>query len=204
MIPVILASDSPRRKEILNQLGIPFTCISPQVDEKIDTISGDLAVKELSLRKANAAKEQLLANQVDLTDTLIIAADTAVVSDMEILGKPQSPRSAKAMLSSLSDNTHFVTTGITLIWNDQVITKRDLTRIAMDVIPQEEMDAYIATKIPFDKAGAYGIQDFAAMWIQGIQGDYYNVVGFPVHLFYTMLQQLNLTILPGKGIVAYQ
>jgi septum formation protein len=201
MIEIVLASASPRRKEILEQLGLTFTTLSPQVDETTQTYAADEAVREISLRKAKEAVSVLQKEGKDLSDTLIIAADTAVVHNMKQLGKPKNKKSAVKMLTELQGNTHFVTTGVTLIFGDKTVTDNQLTKVSFAPLSSEEIEAYVATKEPMDKAGAYGIQGMASLFIHRIEGDYFNVVGFPVHLFGNMLKELGLKLIPGKGIV---
>ncbi len=198
---IILASASPRRKEILQNLGLTFTCVCPDIDEHTRQVTADGMVCDLSYQKAQAAVQLLKKQEHDLTDTLIIAADTAVVCDMDILGKPKNKKQAAAMLQSLSGRTHFVTTGITLIFNGQTVTQNELTKIHFAPLSQEQIDAYVESGEPMDKAGAYGIQGGASLFVSGIEGDYFNVVGFPVYRFCRMAEQLGLTILPGKGMI---
>ncbi len=198
---IVLASASPRRKEILQNLGLDFTCLSPDTDEQTDLITADRVVKELSLRKAEAAAMVLQAEGADLTDTLIIAADTAVVCDLAILGKPRSVKQATDMLQRLSGRTHFVTTGVTLLYHGQTVTENELTKLRFATLTKEQIDGYVATKEPMDKAGSYGIQGMASSFIEGIEGDYFNVVGFPVFRFCQMLLPLGLHYVAGKGIL---
>jgi septum formation protein len=201
LIDVVLASGSPRRKEILEQLGVTFTTLSPQVDETTHTYAADQAVREVSARKAKAAVALLKAQGKDLNNTLIIAADTAVAYQMKQLGKPKTKKAAIKMLSRLQGDTHFVTTGVTLILGDKILTDNQLTKVHFAPVPLHQIEAYVATKEPMDKAGAYGVQGFASLFIDRMEGDYFNVVGFPVYLFQQMLGQLGLEVLPGKGIV---
>ncbi|MBR6548215.1 MAG: septum formation protein Maf [Clostridia bacterium] len=198
---VILASTSPRRKEIFTTLGVSFTCVSPQVDETTDQISADQVTTELARRKADWVADHLAAQGVDLTDTLIVAADTAVVHNMEILGKPTGPKNAFTMLKQLSGNSHFVVTGVCLKYNDKVVQATEMTRIQFAQMEDWQINAYVATGEPLDKAGGYGIQGIACMFAERIEGEYTNVVGFPVPLFTQMLEQLDLTLIPGNGIV---
>ena len=197
---IILASASPRRKEILENLGLTFTCLIPDLEEKTNEITADGMVRDLSSQKASAAKQLLSEQGNDCSDTLIIASDTAVVCDMNVLGKPKNKKQATEMLSLLSGRTHFVTTGITLIYEGRVLTDNELTKIRFVPLSRELIEAYVTSNEPMDKAGAYGIQGLASCFVESIEGDYFNVVGFPVHKFCQMLEQLGLRYLPGKGI----
>lgn len=195
---IVLASDSPRRKEILSNLGVSFTTVSPLFKEISDKQSADAMVRSLSLQKALAVVKRLKQQGEDLSETLVIAADTAVVHQMDILGKPKSKKMAVQMLKRLRNDTHFVTTGITLLLGQRVLCETELTKIHFSDITDEEIENYVKSSEAMDKAGAYGIQGTAALWIDRIEGDYFNVVGFPVHRFYTMLKELGLTIHYGQ------
>jgi len=204
MIQVILASTSPRRKEILTTQGVTFACMSPQVDETTDWISADCATTEVARRKAEWAAEQLSQQGTDLSQTVIIAADTAVVHNMEILGKPTGPQNAVTMLRQLSGDSHFVVTGICIKYGDATLCGTEMTRIQFASLEDWQINAYVATGEPLDKAGGYGIQGIASMFIERIEGEYTNVVGFPVPLFSKMLAKLDLMLVPGDGIVPLQ
>ena len=194
MTHIILASNSPRRKEILSNLGLKFQVISPDIEEKTTQNAANLAVEELALQKASAVYEILKQrNEEEQKNTLIIAADTVVVHGLKILGKPKTASAATKMLQRLRNDTHFVMTGIAMILNGKVACQSELTKIHFTDIPDNELDDYVKSKEPMDKAGGYGIQGKAALWIDRIEGDYFNVVGFPVHRFYAMLENLNLT-----------
>ena len=192
MAGIILASNSPRRKEILQNLGLKFRVVSPNVEEIATHSSANALVEELSLQKAKAVYETLKQQGEPLQDTLIIAADTVVVHGLKILGKPKNPAAAKKMLQRLQNDTHFVMTGVTLLYNGRASCQSELTKIHFTAISDVEIDRYIQSGEPMDKAGSYAVQGKAALWIDRIEGDYFNVVGFPVHRFYTMLQELEL------------
>lgn len=193
MIRIVLASNSPRRKEILKNLGLKFQVVSPDVDERTQQNSANAAVEELSLQKAKAVHKQLKEQGESLENTLIIAADTVVVHGLKMLGKPKTPADAKKMLQRLMGDTHFVMTGVTLLYNGRITCQSELTKIHFTNIPEQEIDLYVKSGEPMDKAGSYGIQGLASLWIDRIDGDYFNVVGFPVHRFYTMLNGLGLS-----------
>lgn len=185
---IILASQSPRRKELLGQMGLRgFKITSPEVDETVEEhMPPAQVVEELSRRKALA-----VAGHAD-PDDLIIAADTVVALEGAVLGKPADQRDAFAMLSALSGNRHYVYTGLTVIQGDQVVTQHECTTVTFRELEPEEISHYIATGEPMDKAGAYGIQGYGALFIEGISGDYYNVMGLPVCRLGQILGQLGM------------
>lgn len=188
---IILASNSPRRRELLGQMGVKgFKVAAPNVDE---TVEGNLhpaqIVEELSLRKARAAAEKADA------DDLIIAADTVVTLEGAVLGKPHSEEDAFSMLSALSGNRHDVYTGVTVMLGGRVVTEHERTTVTFREVEPEEILAYIATGEPMDKAGAYGIQGRGALLVSGIQGDYCNVVGLPVYRLGRILAGLGINLM---------
>ena len=194
---IILASQSPRRKELLGQMGLRgFKVTSPNVDEDVDgNLPPAQMVEELSLRKARA-----VAAQAD-EDDLIIAADTVVALEGAVLGKPADEREAFAMLSALSGNRHYVYTGVTVIQGGREVTQHEVTTVTFREVEPGEISDYIATGEPMDKAGAYGIQGYGALLVEGIQGDYYNVMGLPVCRLGRLLGQLGvdcLTLAAGR------
>ncbi len=182
---IILASQSPRRKFLLELIGLKFDIIPSNIDEDHLPIQnpGEL-VKELSYLKAKAIGEKH-------RDAIIIAADTIVWLNDEILSKPIDAKEAKMMLQKLSNNTHKVFTGITLfnLVEAKQITDYVVTEVTFRKLDEKEIDAYIKTGSPLDKAGAYGIQDdFGAVFVSNISGCYYNIVGLPVSKLYEMLK----------------
>ena len=188
---IILASNSPRRRELLGQMGIKgFKVAAPDVDE---TVEGNLhpaqIVEELSLRKAKAAAVK------NDGDGLIIAADTVVALEGAVLGKPRDERDAFSMLSALSGNRHDVYTGVTVMLGGRVVTEHERTTVTFRDVEPEEIRAYIATGEPMDKAGAYGIQGRGALLVSGIQGDYCNVVGLPVYRLGRILAGLGVNLM---------
>ena len=187
---IILASQSPRRKELLGQMGLRgFKITSPEVDETVEEhLPPAQVVEELSRRKALA-----VASHAD-QDDLIIAADTVVALEGAVLGKPADQRDAFAMLSALSGNRHYVYTGLTVIQGDQVVTQHECTTVTFRELEPEEISHYIATGEPMDKAGAYGIQGLGAMLVSGIEGDYFNVVGLPIFRLSRILAGFGLDL----------
>ena len=187
---MILASQSPRRKELLGQMGLRgFKVTSPEVDETVDEhLPPAQVVEELSRRKAMA-----VARHAD-GDDLIIAADTVVALEGAVLGKPADQREAFAMLTALSGNRHYVYTGLTVIRGDRVVTQHECTTVTFRDLEPEEISHYIATGEPMDKAGAYGIQGLGAMLVSGIEGDYFNVVGLPIFRLSRILAGFGLDL----------
>ena len=177
----ILASKSPRRREILEMLGVEFEVITSDADESSDITDPYKLVEELSLRKGMAVKEELIAKGYDLTDTVIISSDTVVAIDGEILGKPTDEEDAKRMLRLYSGREHEVVSGICLIGKDAQGVTHEVTKVTFDEMDEETICSYVRAAKPYDKAGAYAIQGLASAYISGIVGDYFNVVGLPVH-----------------------
>ena len=185
---VILASQSPRRRELLGQMGFPDFIIRPARGEEVvdPNLSPDALVEELSRQKA--AEVATLSDQNDL----VIAADTVVAIDGTVLGKPRSVQDAFAMLSRLSGRHHTVYTGVTVRRGGEILTAHEATRVRFRPLTHAEIEAYISTGEPMDKAGSYGIQGYGAMLVEGIDGDYFNVVGLPVCLLGRMLARFGV------------
>ena len=185
--PVYLASKSPRRKKLLKQLNIKFKTIDIHIDEagkKGESPPG--MVKRLSKEKMSKALEKI-------DDGVIITADTIVVIDNKILGKPRDKKDAERILKKLSGRTHIVYTGFSVFncINNKSITDYKKTIVTFRKLEQDEIKNYISSGTPMDKAGAYGIQDdFGAVFIQKINGDYYNVVGLPLASLYSALKRI--------------
>ncbi len=176
-VKVVLASASPRRREILEQIGLPFEIIPSYADENIPSgLTPSLAVQSLSLLKAaDVAKTQP-------EDALIIGADTVVVLEDEVLTKPKDAEEAVVMLKRLSGRCHRVMTGLTVFRrkDGKSISVTEETEVFFKELTETEINAYVKTGEPLDKAGAYGIQGLGGLFIEKIQGDYYNVVGLPL------------------------
>ena len=185
----ILASKSPRRKEILENIGLDFQIIVANADETCFDSNPSSYVKTVATRKGQAVFD-LLNTQGKMTeDTIIIASDTIVVCENQILGKPKNPEDAARMLRMFSGKTHSVISGIALLSPQKTVARAETTLVHFDTVPKREIEQYIATSEPYDKAGAYAIQGFASLWITGITGDYFNVVGFPIKCFSTLLYE---------------
>lgn len=178
---IILASRSPRRREILSGLGLCFDIVSADCDESSETVDPACLVRELALRKGRAVRELLSSEGKALTDALIISADTVVSVDGEILGKPRDESEAVSMLSRLSGRSHRVISGIALLSGEREISAAEETEVFFSEVSVREIERYVASGEPMDKAGAYAVQGGASLWIERLSGDYFNVVGLPVH-----------------------
>ena len=183
---IILASKSPRRREILENLGLKFDIIVADADESSDIRDPQELVSTLAARKGRAVLERLGG---DAKDTLVIASDTLVYADGEFLGKPCDREDAERMIRMLSGNSHDVVSGIYLYYGGREATAATATRVKFDKMTEDEIAAYLATDEPYDKAGAYAIQGKASAYISGIEGDYFNVVGLPVNLLKKTLKE---------------
>ena len=191
MKKIILASASPRRKELLEQIGLSFQIEPARGEEHITSVIPREVVEELSYQKAMEVA-QLHKEE----EALILGADTIVVYEDKIMGKPADEEEAKEMLRKLSGKTHCVFTGVTaVLWENQKKTVRtfsEKTEVTFYPMSEEEIMFYVKTREPMDKAGAYGIQGVGAKFIQAIHGDYNNVVGLPVaRLYQEVLRDWN-------------
>lgn len=188
---IILASQSPRRKELLERMGIKdFETISPNVDE---SAFHGLPPEEL-VRRLSAEKAAAVAGKVG-KDAIVIAADTVVALEGAVLGKPADELDAFKMLSALSGVRHQVYTGVTVCRGGEKQTAHEVTDVTFRELSEREIEDYISTGEPMDKAGAYGIQGYGALLIQGISGDYYNVMGLPVCRLSGMLSRFGVDCL---------
>ena len=177
---LILASGSPRRKELLGLFGVPFTVHPADIDETMDPAwSAFDEVARLSREKALAVPRE--------KDDLVIAADTIVVCQRKVLGKPHSEAEAASMLRLLSGRDHQVMTGCTVLCGDRVETFTEVTSLHFRPLSEKEIQKYVQSGEPMDKAGAYGIQGGAALFCEKLEGDYYNVMGLPVCRLYETL-----------------
>lgn len=182
---IILASASPRRRELLSGLGVSFeTLCLPGIDESFpDSLPANEVAGYISVKKAEAYKQQMQTNQ------LIITADTIVVSANRILGKPHSRENAVEMLRFLSGKTHHVITGVTILTTDKQKTFSVSTDVTFANITDEEINYYIDCYQPMDKAGAYGIQEWIGfIAVESISGSYFNVMGLPIQRLYQELK----------------
>jgi len=188
----ILASSSPRRRDLLLRLQTPFDIILPNVDESMIALDGNPETYCTSLA-------ELKANDISqhYPDMLVIGADTIVVLDDLILGKPDDKAQAQEMLETLSGKTHHVYTGVCLKWAKKNIHHLfvEITMVTFRELELSDISYYIESCPPYDKAGAYGIQDWSAVFVKGINGCYDNVVGFPISRFYQELRKLGINLL---------
>ena len=184
---LILASQSPRRRELLGLTGLPFVVRAADIDETMD--SGRAPFEEV----ARVSRLKALAVERE-RDDVVIAADTIVVCGGAVLGKPKDEADAFRILSLLSGRDHEVMTGMTVVKGDEIVTHTEVTRIHFRELHPEEIRAYIASGEPMDKAGAYGIQGGAALFADQMEGDYYNVMGLPVCRLAMILRSLGLPI----------
>ena len=180
---MILASQSPRRQELLGLFHIPFQIRVADIDETMDS-SKDPATEVARVSRAKA--EAITRDK----DDVVIAADTIVVLNGQVLGKPANEDHAVSMLTALSGKDHQVMTGVTVARGDTLLTHTEITHIHFRDLSQKEIADYVATGEPMDKAGSYGIQGGAALFAEKMNGDYYNVMGLPVCRLYLMLQQI--------------
>jgi len=191
MRKIILASKSPRRKALLKNIGLKFAVEVSDVKEKIDVnINPRKIAENLSLEKARKIA-------IKHRNALIIAADTFVVYKNKIIGKPKTEKNARKMLKLLSGEQHLVITGFTIIdtKSGKTVTKSDETKVYLKKMTRDEIDAYIKTKEPLDKAGAYAAQEKGGLFVEKIEGDFLNVVGLPIFKLTSELKKFNVKIL---------
>lgn len=176
MIRLILASNSPRRKELLEKLQYPFECVKVEMVELIDlSLSLPLAIEKV-------AKEKATLISASYPEDVVIAADTIVVLNNVVYGKPVSIEDARSMLGALSGNTHQVITGVCIKRGEVEMTFHQESNVTFFSLSPQEIEDYLATKEPFDKAGAYGIQGYGALLVERIEGDFYSIMGLPIAL----------------------
>ena len=193
---IYLASASPRRREIMEKIGVDAEIRISGADEDVDETDPAELVEQLSARKAVSVADEIDAESGDGRSEpyCVIGADTVVSIDGRILGKPTDEADAHRMLKTLSGRTHQVFTGVTLVITPgkdadfDVISFHEKTDVEFSEMSDEEIDAYIATGDPMDKAGAYGVQSYAAPYVKGMRGDYYNVMGLPACRLYHELK----------------
>lgn len=188
MKKIILASKSPRRKSILEQVGLKFSIVASDFDEtKIKFKTPQEMVKKLSFEKAKIVAAKY-------PKTVIIGADTTVIFKKEIIGKPKSKSDAVRILKLLSGNTHKIVTGFTVMEGKKSITGHVVSKAKFKKLSDAEIRAYVATNEPMDKAGGYGIQDKGGLFIEEIEGDYFNVVGLPIFAVSKALKEFGVEI----------
>lgn len=181
---VILASASPRRKEIFRLLGIKAIQAPSNIDENTHYTS---PAKIVTVHAINKAKHT--ASDYD-PRCIVVAADTIVYHDKTVLGKPETDEQARVFLRRLSGETHCVYTGIAISFCTKVISAYEKTNVTFEHVSEKDISSYIATGEPFDKAGAYGIQGYGGQFVKKINGCYFNVMGFPIAIFYQLLKEV--------------
>ena len=190
-LKLVLASASPRREEILEQLNLKFTLVPSKIDEEKFIKSDPVElVKTLAVEKAKSVSKLV-------EDAIIIAGDTVVVHNGKILGKPADEFEAKEMLKKLSSDQHQVITGVAVLNSQtgEIHSEHNITDVKMITISEQEIDKYIETGEPLDKAGSYAIQGFGGLFIEEIKGSYYSVKGLPIHQLAKLLDKFNYGIL---------
>lgn len=186
---IILASKSPRRNELLSMLGIKkFKIIPSECDEEISNLPPEETVAKIAVAKACDVRAQCKS------DDLIIAADTLVYFNGEALGKPNNESDAKAMLHRLSGNRHTVYTGVAILKGNRIESAAEITHVYFRALTEREIDSYIKTGEPMDKAGAYGAQGRGALLVERIEGDFFNVMGLPLCRLYKMLLDFGVDL----------
>lgn len=194
---IILASGSPRRRELLSLLGLPFEVISSDADESTPPeFTPEMIVRSLALRKAEAA-----VPAAGKRNAVIVGSDTIVVLDDKVLGKPVDEQDSRVMLGLLQGKTHQVYTGVACIGlpEGKILVEHRVTSVTMRTLSEEEISAYIATGEPADKAGSYAIQGLGATLVEKIEGCYFNVVGLPLSLLERMLSRVGISVLGRQG-----
>lgn len=199
MYKVILASGSPRRKEIMDIMGIKYEVISSDVKEEVHETEPAAMVKALAILKSNAVADIINKEKQKDQEYIIIGADTMVFYEENALGKPKDVEDAVRMISMLSGNTHEVYTGVGIVILHYDGTREELstavsTKVSVQDMTMAQIREYVATGEPMDKAGAYAIQGQFGIYIKEIQGDYYNVVGFPIAKIYSMLLKKGIDL----------
>lgn len=191
---LILASGSPRRREILTWAGLPFEVFVSDADESLDgNPSPDEAVKLISAKKADAVRAA--HPEFQNYGTLILAADTVVDLDGEVFGKPRDRADAERMLRAMSGREHLVHTGVTLICGPEGgkrVSSCESTKVRIAELSDSDIDWYISSAEPYDKAGSYAIQGLFSRFVSGIEGDYFNVMGLPIHRVMNLLKYFSV------------
>lgn len=193
--PIILASGSPRRKELLMMLGVDFDIVTSHADEN----NAELLTTSFSEYALNNAMIKASAVAKDYRDAVVIGADTIVGLGKRIFPKPKNKEEAKAFLNELSGQTHTVTTAVVIIMNDEKFTFANETKVTFYELTNALIDIYIASGDSLDKAGAYGIQSGGALFVEAIEGDYYSVMGLPIAALFNLLETLGIVSLEGCG-----
>lgn len=196
---IVLASGSPRRKEILAGIGVSYDVIVSDCDESTELTDPAELVKELSCRKAEAVAKDLTG------PVIVIGADTVVAYGGTILGKPKDRTDAKRMISMLAEDTHQVYTGVSLVIKEETGVRREISfaecsEVEVDAMTDRQIEEYLDTKEGEDKAGSYAVQGIFAVHIKGIKGDYFNIVGLPVAAIYKRLYEIGIDLKTGENL----
>lgn len=180
---IVLASASPRRKDILTELGVPFSVMCANTDESSTQTDPRSFTEELAAKKGLAVYQKILKMRgaKEANSAIIISADTVVCCDGAILGKPRDNDDAYRMIKLISGREHTVVSGVAITINGQTRTASDVTTVFVDGIPEQKIKEYVSTGESLDKAGAYAIQGRFSVWIKSISGCYFNVVGLPIN-----------------------
>jgi len=190
----ILASSSPRRKDLLKQIGIEPLILSPEVDEtKHPDETTETFIRRVTISKGEAVYKPEYFN------TPIISSDTIVLCENRVIGKPSSKAEAYEFMKLLSDNTHEVLTGVSILYRGTAHYDYARTRVEFSPIPEDELQFYLENENYMDKAGAYAIQGKASVFIKKIDGCFFNVMGFPLNLFYSMLKKIGIVLFSASG-----
>ncbi|MFW6022161.1 MAG: Maf family protein [Halanaerobiaceae bacterium] len=187
---LVLASASPRRQELMDMLGLNFTVVPGNIDE--ENYSGIEPIE--MVQELSKAKVEKVADLVE--DTLVIGSDTIVLLGRDILGKPANQSDAVKMLSKIQNRKHTVITGIAVFdtLSGKIVIDYDKTDVYMRVMSRDEIENYVATGEPMDKAGSYGIQGLGGIFVEKINGSFYTVMGLPIHKLVSMLKEFNISI----------
>ena len=196
---IVLASGSPRRKEILAGIGASYDVIVSDCDESTELTDPAELVKKLSGRKAEAVAKDLTG------PVIVIGADTVVAYGGTILGKPKDRADARRMISMLADDTHQVYTGVSLVIKEETGERREISfaecsEVEVDVMTDRQIEEYLDTREGEDKAGSYAVQGIFAVHIKGIRGDYFNIVGLPVAAIYKRLYEIGIDVKSGEKL----
>jgi nucleoside triphosphate pyrophosphatase len=197
---LILASASPRRRELLSQAGVAFTVAAADINEELLPNEAAAAyVQRLAEEKARAIWNSNRSADQSGEPLLVLGADTCVVCDGHILGKPTDTADARRMLEVLSGRTHAVLTGLAVVTGRKIVRDVEITQVTFNRIGDAEIVQYIASREPLDKAGAYAIQGYAARWIPRIEGCYFNVVGLPIARTIALLAEAQIEFVSEKS-----
>jgi septum formation protein len=192
---VVLASQSPRRRELLTLVGIKHEVRPADIDEAY------LAGEQPHAHAERLAREKVEAVSRDVPDALVIGSDTIVVVDGDVLGKPRDEAHAAAMLARLSGRSHIVITAVAVEWRGVVRSSVEEVGVTFHPMASSEIEAYIATREPMDKAGAYGIQGYGATIVERVDGDYFAVMGLPLQRLVRLMTELGVRYQFGEGLV---